>query len=185
MAEIRLRPFEPADSEALSVWYGHDPQGLEALMGTPLPDPIGCTLAFNAILQHHAEGRSIFLMAVCDDRSIGCVIVSDLSSEWDKGRPHIYIVPDERRHSFAVARAGEQMAQQLGIQHFMISVDPKNRRSLLFAKRLGYTDIPHLILRKELAPWAESQKPLHTGFPSSSEDSAPLDAASVAAQKAR
>jgi len=183
MAEIRLRPFEPADSEALSVWYGHDPQGLEALMGTPLPDPLACTLAFNAILQRHAERRSIFLMAVCDDRSIGCVIVSDLSQEGDKGRPHIYIVPDERRHSFAVARAGEQMARQLGIQHFMISVDPNNRRSLLFAKRLGYMDIPYLILRKELPPWEISEHP--SGDQPSSEDSVPLDAPSVAAQKAR
>ena len=183
MAEIRLRPFEPADSPALSAWYDSDPQGLEAMMGTPLPDPLACTLAFNAILQRHAERRSIFLMAVCDDRAIGCVIVTDLSPEGDKGRPHIYIVPDERRHSFAVARAGEQTARQLGIQHFMISVDPKNRRSLLFAKRLGYTDIPHLILRKELAPWTQPQQ---DGLsPSLLEDSAPLDAASVAAQKAR
>ena len=110
MAEIRLRPFEPADSEALSLWYGRDPQGLEAMMGTPLPDPLACTLAFNDILQRHAERRSIFLMAVCDDRAIGCVIVSDLPPEWDKGRPHIYILPDERRHSFAVARVGERVA---------------------------------------------------------------------------
>jgi len=182
MAEIRLRPFEPADSEALSAWYVSDPKGLEDMMGTPLPDPLACTLAFNAILQHHAEGRSIFLMAVCDNRAIGCVIVTDLSPEGDKGRPHIYIVPDERRHSFAVARAGEQMAQQLGIQHFMISVDPNNRRSLLFAKRLGYTDIPHLILRKELAPWEISEHP--SGYQPSWEDSAPLEAPSVAAQKA-
>ena len=100
MAEIRLRPFEPADSEALSAWYDSDPQGLESMMGTPLPDPLACTLAFNAILQRHAERRSIFLMAVCNDRAIGCVIVTDLSPEGDKGRPHIYIVPDERRHSF-------------------------------------------------------------------------------------
>ena len=184
MAEIRLRPFEPADSEALSAWYGHDPQGLEDMMGTPLPDPLACTLAFNAILQHHQEARSIFLMAVCDDRAIGCVIVSDLSPEWDKGRPHIYIVPDERRHSFAVARVAENMARQLGIQHFVITIDPENRRALLFNKRLGYKKIPYLILRKELAPWVESQKPLHTGFQPSSEDSAPLEAPSVAAQKA-
>ena len=184
MAEIRLRPFEPADSEALSAWYASDPQGLEDMMGTPLPDPLACTLAFNAILQRHAERRSIFLMAICDNRAIGCVIVTDLSPEGDKGRPHIYIVPDERRHSFSVARAGEQMAQQLGIQHFMISVDPNNRRSLLFVRRLGYTDIPHLIFRKELSPWPEQQKPRHTGFPSFSEDSVPLEAPSVAAQKA-
>ena len=44
MAEIRLRPFEPADSPALSAWYDSDPQGLEAMMGTPLPELLhkGC-----------------------------------------------------------------------------------------------------------------------------------------------
>ena len=181
MAEIRLRPFEPADSEALSLWYGHDPKGLESMMGTPLPDPLACTLAFNTILQRHAERQSIFLMALCDDRPIGCVIVSDLSPEWDKGRPHIYILPEERRHSFAVARAGEQMAQQLGIRHFMISVDPENRRSLLFATRLGYTKIPHLILRKELPLWTQPQQ--DGLFPLRSVDSKDLEAPSVQVQK--
>ena len=183
MAEIRLRPFEPADSPALSAWYDSDPQGLEAMMGTPLPDPLACTLAFNDILQRHAERRSIFLMAVCDDRAIGCVIVSDLPPEWDKGRPHIYILPDERRHSFAVAHVGEHTARQLGIRHFMISVDPENRRSLLFATRLGYTKIPHLILRKELPLWQEQEQPHHTGSPSSSVDSEPLEVPSVQVQK--
>ena len=150
MATITLRPFGPDDPTTLAEWYEDDRTGLEAVMGVPLPDALDCTMAFNTLFQAQQEGRTIFRMADCDDRSVGFTLLSDLTPKGDAGRPHIYVVPAERRHSFAVAKEGESVVKQLGVRHLMASIDPENRRSRLFAKRLGYETVPHLILRKEL-----------------------------------
>ena len=150
MATITLRPFGPDAPPTLEGWSEHDRAGLEAVMGVPLPDALDCTMAFNTLFQAQQEGRTIFLMADCDDRSVGFTILSDVTPAGDAGRPHIYVVPAERRHSFTVAKEGEAVAKKLGVRHLMVSINPENRRSRLFAKRLGYETVPHLILRKEL-----------------------------------
>jgi RimJ/RimL family protein N-acetyltransferase len=167
MATITLRPFGPDDPTTLAEWYEHDPDGIAAMMGVGLPDQLASTIAFNRLLQMQQEGRTIFLMADCDDRPIGCTVVTDLPPERNVGRPHIYVAPAARRHSFAVARAGEQMASELGIRHFVVTVAPENRRSILFAKRLGYFDIPQIVLRKELPVWVQISDHPHGSQPSS------------------
>jgi RimJ/RimL family protein N-acetyltransferase len=150
MAEISFRPFADEDPSRVVKWYQEDREGFSAFMGKDIPDEFACTLAMNTILQGDVEGRGVFRMADCGDETVGFVGLSNVTPDRKYGQPHLYVAKKQRRHSFRVGRAAEKLAKELGLRHFMITVEYDNRRGLSFAKRMGYEEIRRKSFMKEL-----------------------------------
>jgi len=150
MAEISFRPFDAEDPSRVVAWYRGDREGFSSFMGTDIPDEFTCTLSLNTILQGNAEGRGVFRMADRGDDTIGFVGLSNVTPDRKYGQPHLYVAKDHRRYSFRVGRAAEELAKELGLRYFMITVEYDNHRAISFAKRMGYEEIQRTSFMKEL-----------------------------------
>lgn len=151
MPAIRLRPFEASDGPRITTWFLADQEGFEQLMGIPIANELGCTMAVTSLLQSEQQGQAVVRMVECDDRTIGAAILTDVVPANRTARPHLYVAPKERRHSLAVARASEAEAKSLGVQSLFTTVSHTNTRALALARRMGYGLVPQALLVKELS----------------------------------
>lgn len=119
-------------------------------MGKSIPDELACTLTMNTLLQDAQQGRALFAMVDHKEKTIGFTGLTNMTPNGEFGQPHIYIEPDSRRYSLKAARAAEKYCAQIGVKHFMISVDFDNKRGLALAKTLGFNEVQRKAFLKEL-----------------------------------
>jgi RimJ/RimL family protein N-acetyltransferase len=150
-AELRLRHYATGDPPRVLRWYEADRKGFEAFMGTTLPDGVALTIAMTALLQAASNQQALFQMIDSGSETIGFTGLTNMTPDRSFGQPHLYIAPPYRRQSLAAAQFAERHAQELGVKHFLISVDTDNPRGLALAKRLHYVEVPRRTFLKELS----------------------------------
>ena len=150
MSDILLRSYDVGDPPRIIKWYGRDREGFESFMGQVIPDELACTMAITSLLNAVNNNVALFYMIDHGDQTIGFTGLTNITPSRDFGQPHIYIEPDSRRYSLQAARAAENHAVQIGIKHFMISVDYDNQRGLALVKKLGFNEVQRKAFLKEL-----------------------------------
>jgi hypothetical protein len=150
MSDILLRSYGVGDPPRIVKWYAKDRKGFESFMGQVVPDELACTMAITSLLNAVNNNVALFYMIDHGDQTIGFTGLTNITPSRDFGQPHIYIEPDSRRYSLQAARAAENHAVQIGIKHFMISVDYDNQRGLALVKKLGFNEVQRKAFLKEL-----------------------------------
>jgi len=148
MPECTLRAFVPADGEWLREWYRVDQPGMQLVMGTPIPTEAECVTAFNAIFEAVGTGRSQFWMVDCDDEPLGFFVLTDIQPEHRAASVHIFIDPEQRRHSLRAAQAAEMAFTLAGFRR--LGVITRSRAAHALAKRMGFRPPVAAVLTKNL-----------------------------------
>ena len=151
MPDITLRQFKADDSPMIIDWFQGDREGFEQLMGVVLPDDLTCTMAVTSLLNAQEEGHAIVRMVDRGDDTIGAAILTEFAPDQGTARPHLYVIPSERKHSIKVARASESFAKSLGISSLLTTISHNNKRALALVRRLGDGVVPQALLVKELS----------------------------------
>ena len=131
-------------------WYQQDRKGIEQFFGVTLPKERDYVDAFNMLFEQQRAFTARILMAERDDQAVGFLVLTDIPPSLEYGRGHIYVAPDERRHSLDVMRAGVAEAKAMGLTFIFQQVQSSNRAALTLGKRVGFVDSGTLTLRKEL-----------------------------------
>jgi hypothetical protein len=151
ISEIRFRDYAVGDPPRIIAWYKADREGFESFMGQAIPDELACTLTMNSLFHAVQQGLALFAMVDHGEETIGFTGLTNVSPDRTFGQPHLYIAPPARRYSVRVAKAAERHVANLGVKHFMASVERDNRRGLALMKRLGFQEVQRKAFLKEIS----------------------------------
>lgn len=154
MPECSLREFEQSDSDWLRAWYQADQKGMEALMGIDLPQESTYMAACNALFDTVLQGQARFWMLDREKQPMGFFLMTDFAPDNSTARVHIYVDPEQRRYSLKAAKSIEAALTstlvEIGMKQVIASQPRDQRGAHALAKRMGFTEIPRVLLTKEL-----------------------------------
>lgn len=154
MATCTLRNFEATDSDHLLGWYRADQTGMESLLGQPIPNDTQFMRLFNelfsAALKHHVR----FWMVERDSQPLGVFLMTHFEPQEGSVRAHIYVDSAQRQHSFEAGKViNDTLASEVaasGVKRVYAQQPRAQRGAFALAKRMGFKEVPTVMLVKEL-----------------------------------
>ena len=154
MDTCTLRDFQETDSDWLLEWYRADQAGMADLLGVDVSDETkfmaACNALFEATLQHHAR----LWMVERATQPLGFFLMTNFDPTTHSARVHIYVDPDQRRYSFQAAQSiGDTVIKTLkdvGVEQLYATQPRAHRGAYAVAKRMGFHELPTVMLVKEL-----------------------------------
>lgn len=154
MPECSLREYAEADANWLREWYQADRPGMESLMGFSLPQESTYMGALSALFDVILQGQARFWMLDREQQPMGFFLMTDFAPDNSTARVHIYVDPKQRRYSLKAAKSIEEALTstlvKIGMKQVIASQPRDQRGAHALAKRMGFTELPRILLMKEL-----------------------------------